>query len=261
MVQDRRAGKDQTGAPGTESAAPGSRAATARPWQDRRRRSFIDRLHILLAGLARPATGFTSQPEPRSIGLHARGRQLTSGNFLLAGALVEAPDTVIWDIPMPDAEFCDATHGFAWLDDLAAVGTLPAQERAQKWVFEWIARYGRGKGAGWTPDLTGRRLIRWINHTTLLLAGRPPADSHAFFASLTRQTVFLSRRWGAAAPGLPRFEALAGLVHAGLSLTGMERRVTAASTSSLSPSAVSAAGWPMPLRRRAISSAPSRPLI
>ena len=31
---------------------------------------------------------------------------------------------------------------------------------------------GRGAGPGWTPDLTGRRLIRWINHAILLLNGQ-----------------------------------------------------------------------------------------
>ncbi|MCB1343171.1 MAG: heparinase II/III-family protein, partial [Pseudooceanicola sp.] len=36
------------------------------------------------------------------------------------------------------------------------------------------------------------------------------------------QTWFLSKRWTAAAPGLPRFEALTGLIFAGLSLEGRE---------------------------------------
>ncbi|MEO1309070.1 MAG: heparinase II/III family protein, partial [Pseudomonadota bacterium] len=81
------------------------------------------------------------------------------------------------------------------------------------------------EGPGWTPDLTGRRLIRWINHAILLLRGRSPEESSAFFRSLGQQTIFLSRRWKATTPGLERFEALVGLIYAGLALTGMERRV------------------------------------
>ena len=119
-------------------------------------------------------------------------------------------------------------QGFVWLDDLAAVGDGPARKRAQDWVWDWIARYGTGRGPGWSPDLTGRRLIRWINHALFLLSGRDKAQSEAYFAQVTAQTVFLSGRWKQAAPGRPRFEALAGLVVAGLALTGMEKLVAPA---------------------------------
>lgn len=189
---------------------------------------FADRLAAWRAGFTRPASGFVSQPEPRSIGMVARGRQLVAGNLLLGGVLVEAPGRTLWEAMSPEPSFIEAAHGFTWLDDLAAAGDLAARARAQDWVFDWIARYGRGKGPGWTPDLTGRRLIRWINHALMLLSGKDRAESEAFFAALTRQTVYLSRRWKAAAPGLPRFEALTGLVCAGLALTGMERLTTPA---------------------------------
>lgn len=189
----------------------------------------MHRLQARLTLLARPATGFVSQPEPRSIGSYARGKQLSAGNFLFAGFLIEAPGRSIWDIPIPDTRFEEALHGFAWLDDLAAADDAPARTRAQDWTFGWIARYGRGAGPGWTPDLTGRRLIRWINHAILLLNGREKTDARAYFRSLGRQTIFLSRRWKTASPGLPRFEALTGLIYAGLALTGMERHVPAAS--------------------------------
>lgn len=49
----------------------------------------FNRLHARLAALARPATGFVSQPEPKTIGAFARGRQLIAGNFLFAGFLIE----------------------------------------------------------------------------------------------------------------------------------------------------------------------------
>jgi uncharacterized heparinase superfamily protein len=185
----------------------------------------MHRLHARFAALARPATGFVSQPEPRTIGSYARGRQLTAGNFLFAGFLIEAKDKPIWDLPIPDPRFEEEIHGSAWLDDLAAVADAGARRRAQDWVFDWIARYRWGGGPGWTPDLTGRRLIRWINHAILLLNGRSRKESDAYFRCLGQQTIFLARRWRTAAPGLPRFEALTGLIYAGLALTGMERHV------------------------------------
>ena len=184
-----------------------------------------NRLAMLRAGFATPAKGFVSQPEPRSIGLFARGRQMIAGNFVFAGQLVEAPGASIWDVEVGEPGFAAEAHGFGWLDDLAAVGDGLARQRGQAWVWDWIARYGRGKGPGWTPDLTGRRLIRWINHALFLLNGRARPDTDAYYRSLSAQVVFLARRWPHAAPGLPRFEALTGLISAGLALTGMEGRV------------------------------------
>ena len=188
----------------------------------------MNRFQARRAAFAHAAAGFVSQPEPRTIGRVARGRQLCSGNFLFAGHLVEAPDVLIWELAMPDPAFEMELHGFTWLDDLAATGDMMARERAQVWTAEWIARYGRGVGPGWTPELTGRRLIRWINHAIFLLNAQNRDGSEAYYKSLGQQTIFLSRRWQATAPGVPRFEALTGLIYAGLALIGMERHVTPA---------------------------------
>lgn len=211
---------------GANSGAAGTAVTQERPNSMVR---AYHRLQARLAGLARPATGFVSQPEPRSIGSHARGKQLVAGNFLFAGFLIEGSGSSIWDIAIPDPRFEEALHGFGWLDDLAAVGDSAARLRAQNWTFDWISRFGPGHGAGWSPDLTGRRLIRWINHAILLLNGREKADAKAYFRSLGQQTIYLSRLWKTASPGLPRFEALTGLIYAGLALTGMERHVQKAS--------------------------------
>lgn len=187
-----------------------------------RRTRFLNRLYARLARRQRPASGFVSQPEPRTVGSFARGRQLIAGNILFAGYLVEGQDTDLWQVRAPTFAFDAERHGFAWLDDLAAVGDMKARAQAQRWLWAWIGAYGAGQGPGWTPDLTGRRLIRWINHAIFLLRGQDSAESQAFFAAITRQVWFLSKRWRAAAPGLPRFEALTGLIYAGLSLEGRE---------------------------------------
>ncbi|MBS1301904.1 heparinase II/III family protein [Loktanella sp. SALINAS62] len=187
-----------------------------------RRTAYLHRYHARRAARAKPATGFVSQPEPRSIGHFARGRQLLAGNFLFAGVLTTSPGGSIWDA-QGDRDLVDQElHGFAWLDDLAAVGDGRARAAAQKWVAEWIVASGDGSGPGWTPDLTGRRLIRWISHGLFLLRGLDRASQDHIFRSLGQQTLFLSRRWKATRAGLPRFEALAGMVYAGLSLEGME---------------------------------------
>jgi uncharacterized heparinase superfamily protein len=195
-------------------------AARLTRWQNRLAAWRAQRSHA--------ATGFVTTPEPRSIGLFARGKQLTAGNFLLAGHLIEASGKSLWDAPIDAPEFWAEAHGFGWLDDLAAVGDPIARARAQDWTWDWIAAFATGRGPGWTPDLTGRRLIRWINHAIFLMNGRDSAQTRQYFAAMSTQTMFLSRRWRASAPGLRRFEALTGLIYAGLALTGMERVVAPA---------------------------------
>ena len=113
---------------------------------DRPTGSFGNRLAVWRAGFARPALAFRSQPEPRSIGLFARGRQIVAGNFLFAGKLVQAPGAALWDVTAPDPAFAAEAHGFVWLDDLAAYGDSAARQRARDWTYGWIARFGRGQG-------------------------------------------------------------------------------------------------------------------
>ena len=198
-------------------------------WSARRLR-LMNALHARRAGRVKLTTAFQSPPEPRTIGSHLRGKQLMAGNFLIGGNLVKAPLQSIWAVRAPDLAFARAVHGFGWLDDLAAFGTSAARARAQDWCLEWIARFGTGTGPGWVPDLTGRRLIRLISQGQFLLAGPDSAANAAFFASLAQQVLFLSRRWHVAPAGLPRFEALVGLIIAGLGLHGMEAMVAPATT-------------------------------
>lgn len=187
-----------------------------------RKARFLNRWHARRTTRIKAVTAFVSSPEPRTIGNFARGRQLVAGNYLFAGALVEAPGVDLWDVDAPDEAYLQAMHGFAWMDDLAAVGDSISRETCQKWLWAWVERYGTGRGPGWTPELTGRRVIRWINHALFMLRGSETSQSDALYQSLAQQTLFLSKRWHAAVPGLPRFEALTGLIYAGMALEGME---------------------------------------
>ncbi|MEX2520191.1 MAG: heparinase II/III family protein, partial [Paracoccaceae bacterium] len=69
---------------------------------------------------------------------------------------------------------------------------------------------------GWRPEMTGRRLTRWSAHAPAILEAAAPAEARAFLRSLGRQTRYLQRQWRRAPAGLARFQAAAGLVHAGL---------------------------------------------
>ncbi|NBZ89610.1 heparinase II/III family protein [Stagnihabitans tardus] len=167
-----------------------------------------NRLALWRAARAPVASGFARLPEPRSIGLYARGKQMVAGNFTSGAASVEAPGRAIWDVPFADPMARVEIHGFQWLDDLAAFGDMRAQERAQAWTFDWIARFGRGQGPGWAPDLIGRRLTRWVMQAGMLTEGR---DAAPLLQSLSLQLHFLGGQ-------AKSFEALSGLIIAALAV-------------------------------------------
>ncbi len=64
--------------------------------------------------------------------------------------------------------------------------------------------------------------MRLITHALMLMNGQTPEDRRRFFAVLARQAGLLQARWRRTRPGLPRFEALTGLVYSACALTGME---------------------------------------
>jgi len=165
------------------------------------------------------------QPDPKSLGDPGRGGALCAGNVFVAGAQIAVPGTGLWDIRPPSDAVRDALHGFGWLDDLAALADGAARRRARDWTLDWVARHGGGRGPGWTPAATGRRLIRLLHHAPLVLNGLNRAQSEAVERALIQQARFLSRRWSAADPGLPRFEALTGLIYGAVCLNGMERQL------------------------------------
>ena len=186
-------------------------------WRDRFT-AFLDRRAARKAGRARIVASFATPPEPVSVGLVAKGRQLVAGEFLFSGLRITNPLLSIWDIVTDNSDVIADLHGCEWLDDLAALGDESARARAQMWVFDWIRRYGAGTGPGWTPDITARRLRVWIGHSDFLLRGQSKAATDQFMQSLGRQALFLARRWHATAPGLPRIAAVATAITASVML-------------------------------------------
>ena len=183
----------------------------------------MHRYHARRAARTELPLGFVTPPDPRTIGVVARGRQLITGNFLFSGLFIEGPQLSIWDIVQKNPQVRGEIHGCAWMDDLAAVGDEKARDRAQTWVFDWIKRFGDGRSDGWVPEVTGRRLIRWINHGSFVLRGQDQTASDDFMRTLAQQTLFLHHRWKTAPKGLPQLEALSGVIYAGLTLQGMDK--------------------------------------
>ncbi len=175
-----------------------------------------------LSSLRAAPRSFLCHPEPRAIGSFQHGEQLLAKQFIVAGEALSAANGSLWSLQPPSEKFLQDLHSFSWLDDLAAVGGGAARKQAQAWMLEWIEAFGQGTSIGWHPALAGRRVINWCSHAMFLLKGLSPKDSIAVFKSLGRQVNFLSNNWKATPQGLAKFQALTGMVYAGLSLEGCE---------------------------------------
>ncbi|MEM8958619.1 MAG: heparinase II/III family protein [Pseudomonadota bacterium] len=185
-----------------------------------------DRLAARVTGWRTGRPDFTLTAEPRSIGNPARGRELCAGRYHFGGHMVEAGQTGLWSVDTGgDAAFEAGRQGFGWMDDLAALGSAAAQARARAWTEGWLDLYGRGAGPGWTPQLAGRRLIRWLHHQRWLAGDSGSGQAgDRLTGALDHHTRFLARRALAGGSGLARFEALCGLTIGGLTLSGHETR-------------------------------------
>ena len=195
---------------------------------DRANSAMWNRLRAKRAKAKNVPTQFDHFPEPRTIGSFEIGEHLIQGQFYFAGELIEASSKSIWSITSPTPDFTAEMHGFLWLDDLAAVGDADSRHLAQAWTMDWIARYDGGKGAGWTPAMTGSRILRICAHARFLFLDLEKPHALKVLRSLARQLDYLGNTWRQEPMVRRRLEALAGLIFAGVSFTGREKALSAA---------------------------------
>lgn len=174
------------------------------------------------------AEQFISTPGPLSIGNTLVADKICQGEFFIFGNTLQLEDKVIWDHSLKNIENYEDLHGFTWLDDLAARGDNAAIEIAQKWIFSWIEKYGSGSGAGWTPNLTGKRLIRLIHHEEIILHELPEKKISTYFRFIYKQANFLSKRFYKTNEINMNFEAIVGLIYCGLYVEGFDSFITVA---------------------------------
>ena len=174
------------------------------------------------------AEQFISTPGPLSIGNTAVADKICQGEFFIFGNTLQLEDKVIWDHSLKNIENYEDLHGFTWLDDLVARGDNAAIEIAQKWIFSWIEKYGSGSGAGWTPNLTGKRLIRLIHHEEIILHELSEKKISIYFRFIYKQANFLSKRFYKTNEINMNFEAIVGLIYCGLYVEGFDSFITVA---------------------------------
>lgn len=110
-------------------------------------------------------------------GDRAAGMALRAGHFLVHG--VKAPIGQIDFSPAAKLTppFNRVVHGFTWLRDLAACGARPqCVSVAERILALWLeANAAIGRGPAWTVEQAGQRLLGWLVHAPLVMAGQDKA--------------------------------------------------------------------------------------
>jgi len=141
------------------------------------------------------------------------------GRFPLAGHLVETGGTSPFQLDVANRAWRKSLHGFRWLRHMRAAGTELASANARALISDWIAIHGgRINRPAWKPATTARRIISWLQHSSVVLQGAEFPFYRAFLKSLAIQIRYLRSMAPEMPPGAERLRARIALAFAALSL-------------------------------------------
>ena len=124
------------------------------------------------------------------------GMALRAGHFLVHG--VKAPIGQVDFTPGAKLTppFECAVHGFTWLRDLSASGTLPqCSPTVQRILGAWLDANGdpAQKGGAWKVENAGHRLLGWLVHAPLLLSQQDKKQRDRLLGAIVDTARWLDR--------------------------------------------------------------------
>ena len=141
------------------------------------------------------------------------------GRFPLSGHLVETGGTSPFQIEVQNRGWLKTLHAFRWLRHMRAAGTELAAANARALVTDWIAAHGsRISGVAWEPATTAKRIIAWLQHSSVVLQGAEFPFYRAYLKSLAMQIRYLRSMVREMPDGKDRLRARIALAFAALSL-------------------------------------------
>ena len=141
------------------------------------------------------------------------------GRFPLAGHLVETGGRSPFQIEVANRGWQKTLHSFRWLRHMRAARTDLAAANARALVSDWIASYGNSiTGVAWEPATTAKRIIAWLQHSSVVLQGAEFPFYRAFLKSLAVQIRYLRSVAREMPDGKDRLRARVALAFAALSL-------------------------------------------
>jgi uncharacterized heparinase superfamily protein len=153
--------------------------------------------------------------------------EVEGGSFGLNGQTVDLNGLSPFAVRPPSQAWARELHAFGWLRHFSAGWTVAHEAAARRLIADWIAGRRRHGAEAWAPEVVGRRIVSWLSHASLILAGAERRPRRAVLLSLEDQVTYLSASWRDAPYGHPRLVALIGLTQAALCIAGHERRLAA----------------------------------
>lgn len=177
-----------------------------------------------------PAVRVLATVEGSVPGDRAAGTALRAGHFVVNGAKhpIGQVDFAASGRVNPGIE--RTAHSFTWLADLAAsVARADGIALAERITGLWLdANREVGKGAAWEVEYAGWRLLAWLIHAPLVLAGQGKGLKSRLLAAIAETADWLDRKVAREGADLGAVVGWAALVAAGLLLpNGRPRRLYA----------------------------------
>lgn len=141
------------------------------------------------------------------------------GRYPFSGHLVETGGESPFQIEVSNRGWQKSLHGFRWLRHMRAADTDLAAANARALVSDWIAMHGgRISGVAWEPATTAKRIIAWLQHSSVVLQGAEFPFYRAFLKSLAIQIRYLRSMAREMPDGKDRLRARIALAFSALSL-------------------------------------------
>ena len=145
--------------------------------------------------------------------------EIYHGRFALAGRIVETGGNSPFGMGHPPLPWRRSLNSFRWLRHMREAGTELAAANARALVSDWITtNSGRLTGVAWEPDVTARRIIAWLQHSTVVLQGAELPFYRSFLRSLSFQIRYLRSVAGDMPESEERLRARIAIAFAALSL-------------------------------------------
>jgi uncharacterized heparinase superfamily protein len=142
--------------------------------------------------------------------------EIYHGHFGLAGTVAVLGTESPFAIPPPNESWERELHGFGWLRHLRAAHDEISREHARVLVRDWMRYHGRPRGLAWEPDVTARRIISWLSHSSVFVEGADEDFYDQVMRSFALQVRYLRSSYRHAPEGIPRLTSLVALSLAGL---------------------------------------------
>jgi uncharacterized heparinase superfamily protein len=153
--------------------------------------------------------------------------QIYSGTFPLAGRILHTEGYSPFTLKMPSPRFARELHGFRWLRHLRASGTELASANARSLIMQWLdSHQSIDARLVWANDVTPRRMIAWLQHSTMILQGADLAFYRRFLKALATHTRCITSQISERGLSENRLRAYIALAYAKLALPSGETSVS-----------------------------------